>query len=210
MKMKIMVKYPLPGQITGRTPASIPGSLAFKNSIFLAAGRVAVPFRANYQGCVSNSPPPKLQRKSRFWAPAEGGNSKRRRIRGGNSKHTPVQREPRVKSWPWLHRFTRFPPGIRGGGITDAEESGLRGARAFVKENYEKLIATPHYNYNMDSLFSANHLIFLTSDINNTVKLSKNLAEKGIHVAEKLGYTAEKMNMPFGGGATDAGEFAKV
>ena len=94
--------------------------------------------------------------------------------------------------------------------VTDAEESGLRGARAFVKENREKLTSTPHYNYNMDSLFSANHLMFLTSDINNTVKLSKNLAEKGIQVAEKLGYTAEKMNIPFGGGGTDAGEFAKV
>ena len=94
--------------------------------------------------------------------------------------------------------------------ITDAEESGLRGARAFVKEHYNTLTATPHYNYNMDSLFSENHLIFLTSDINNTVKLSKNLAEKGIQVAENLGYTAEKMNIPFGGGATDAGEFAKV
>ena len=94
--------------------------------------------------------------------------------------------------------------------ITDAEESGLRGARAFVQENRDKLTASPHYNYNMDSLFSANHLIFLTSDINNTVKLSKNLAEKGIQVAKDLGYTAKKMKIPFGGGATDAGEFAKI
>ena len=42
--------------------------------------------------------------------------------------------------------------------ITDAEESGLRGARAYVKEHYDKLTSTPHYNYNMDSLFSKNHL----------------------------------------------------
>ena len=94
--------------------------------------------------------------------------------------------------------------------ITDAEESGLRGARAFVEENREKLKSKPHYNYNMDSLFSANHLIFLTSDINNTVKLSKDLAEKGIQIAKKLGYSAEQMNIPFGGGGTDAGEFAKA
>ena len=94
--------------------------------------------------------------------------------------------------------------------VTDAEESGLRGARAFVNKNREQLTATPHYNYNMDSLFSKDHLTFLNSDINNTVKLSKNLADKGIQIAKKLGYTAEKMNIPFGGGATDAGEFAKV
>ncbi len=94
--------------------------------------------------------------------------------------------------------------------ITDAEESGLRGARAFVKEHHDQLTATPHYNYNMDSIFSVNHLTFLTSDINNTVNLSNNLAEKGIQIAKTLGYTAEKMKIPFGGGATDSGEFAKV
>ena len=94
--------------------------------------------------------------------------------------------------------------------ITDAEESGLRGARAFVKENREELISSPHFNYNMDSLFSADHLTFLTSDINNTVKLSKDLVKKAIRVADKLGYSVEKMKMPFGGGGTDSGEFAKA
>ena len=94
--------------------------------------------------------------------------------------------------------------------ITDAEESGLRGARAFVKENRDKLTSTPHYNYNMDSLFSVDHLTYLTSDINNTVKLSMDLIEKATKVADQLGYTTEKMNIPFGGGGTDAGEFAKA
>ena len=94
--------------------------------------------------------------------------------------------------------------------ITDAEESGLRGARAFVREHLKELTSGIHYNYNMDSLFSADHLTFLTSDINNTVKLSRDLVEKAIRVADKLGYPTEKMNLPFGGGGTDAGEFAKV
>ena len=94
--------------------------------------------------------------------------------------------------------------------ITDAEESGLRGARAFIKGNHEELISTPHYNYNMDSLFSVDHLTFLTSDINNTVQLSKDLVKKAMQVAKKLGYHTEKMKIPFGGGGTDAGEFAKA
>ena len=94
--------------------------------------------------------------------------------------------------------------------ITDAEESGLRGARAFVKEHYEKLSSTPHYNYNMDSLFSVDHLTFLTSDINNTVKLSHELVEKAMQIADNLGYKTEKMKIPFGGGGTDAGEFARA
>ena len=39
--------------------------------------------------------------------------------------------------------------------ITDAEESGLRGARAFVNKFGHEINLKPHYNYNMDSLFSA-------------------------------------------------------
>ena len=94
--------------------------------------------------------------------------------------------------------------------ITDAEESGLRGARAFVKENKDKLLERPHINYNMDSLFSVEHLMFLTSDINNTINLSESLANRSIKIANQLGYTAGKMRIPFGGGGTDAGEFAKI
>ena len=93
---------------------------------------------------------------------------------------------------------------------TDAEESGLRGARAFVKENKKTLLERPHINYNMDSLFSVEHLMFLISDINNTINLSEDLANRSIEIAKKLGYTAGKMRIPFGGGGTDAGEFAKV
>ena len=93
--------------------------------------------------------------------------------------------------------------------ITDAEESGLRGAREFVKKNHKNLTSTPHYNYNMDSLFSVDHLTFLSTDINGTVKLSNKLTEKSIQIADSLGYTAQKMKLPFGGGGTDAGEFAK-
>ena len=94
--------------------------------------------------------------------------------------------------------------------ITDAEESGLRGAREFVKENRNKLLERPHINYNMDSLFSVEHLMFLISDINNTINLSEDLANISIEIAKELGYKAEKMRIPFGGGGTDAGEFAKV
>jgi len=94
--------------------------------------------------------------------------------------------------------------------ITDAEESGLRGARAFVKKYLNDIISRPHFNYNMDSLFSVDHLTFLTTDINGTVKLSNKLTKKSIELAESLGYSACKMNIPFGGGGTDAGEFAKA
>lgn len=94
--------------------------------------------------------------------------------------------------------------------ITDAEESGLRGARAFVKKYLNDITSRPHFNYNMDSLFSVDHLTFLTTDINGTVKLSNKLTKKSIELAESLGYNACKMNIPFGGGGTDAGEFAKA
>jgi len=92
----------------------------------------------------------------------------------------------------------------------DAEEAGLRGAAAYVKQHYSELREIPTYNFNIDSIYNVKELQFLTSDINGTVLLSKLMAEEALNVATKLGYSARILPIPFGGGATDAAEFAKI
>ena len=92
----------------------------------------------------------------------------------------------------------------------DAEESGLRGAREYVKLHKETLKSIPTYNINMDSIYRLQDLRFLKSEINGTVPLDEKLGEKSKKIAKSLGYNIPSMNMPFGGGSTDAAEFAKA
>lgn len=92
----------------------------------------------------------------------------------------------------------------------DAEEEGLRGARAFVKENESMLKETKTYVLNIECLYDENSLFFLTSDINNTVKLSESLADKLIEVSDKLNIKTHKKDIAVLTGGTDAGEFGKI
>ncbi|MHA2097784.1 MAG: M28 family metallopeptidase [Candidatus Kariarchaeaceae archaeon] len=92
----------------------------------------------------------------------------------------------------------------------DAEEAGLRGARAYVQRNLEKLQTVPTYVFNMDSIYEAKNLKFFNRDLNSTVKLSDSMIKTCQNIAGDLGYEINSVPMPFGGGATDAAEFAKV
>jgi len=92
----------------------------------------------------------------------------------------------------------------------DAEESGLRGARAYVKRHRKELLAIPTRLLNLDSIYDLNEIHFLTSDINGTRKLSPGLAEDCARLAGELGYQARTAPMPFGGGGTDAAEYARI
>jgi hypothetical protein len=92
----------------------------------------------------------------------------------------------------------------------DAEESGLRGARAYVKRHRDELETWPTTMLNIDSIYHESELKFLTSDINHTVALSPQLAEKCVQIARSAGYQARAIPMIFGGGGTDAAEFARV
>ena len=92
----------------------------------------------------------------------------------------------------------------------DAEESGLRGARAYAKKHRAELQAIPAYNFNMDSIYDVDKIKFLVSDINGIVKLSGKMAARCVEIAGREGYGERLMGMPFGGGGTDAAELAKV
>lgn len=91
----------------------------------------------------------------------------------------------------------------------DAEEAGLRGARAFVKRNLNELQSVPTYVFNMDSIYEAKNLKFFNRDLNSTVGLSKSMIKMCQSIAKDLGYEIKDVPMPFGGGSTDAAEFGK-
>jgi aminopeptidase YwaD len=92
----------------------------------------------------------------------------------------------------------------------DAEESGLRGSRAYVKLHRQELQALPTSLLNIDSIYCARDLQFLVSDLNGSLHLSKDLAGDCLKLAECVGFPARLTRMVFGGGATDATELAKV
>jgi hypothetical protein len=92
----------------------------------------------------------------------------------------------------------------------DAEESGLRGSRAFCAKHKEMLQSMPTYNLNIESIYNVNELSFLTKDVNQSVPLSKLMAQECMTIAQDLGYKTEMGPITWGGGATDAAEFAKI
>jgi aminopeptidase YwaD len=92
----------------------------------------------------------------------------------------------------------------------DAEEAGLRGSRAFVRDNRALLRDLPTVNLNLESFYQLKELSYLTSDINDTVKLSVPLGEAMAREAIADGLLLKPMRLHFGMGATDAAEFAKA
>jgi aminopeptidase YwaD len=92
----------------------------------------------------------------------------------------------------------------------DAEEAGLRGARAFAARHRAELQALPTYMLNIDSIYQLKELQFLTTDLNGTVNLSPEVAETCARLAEQAGYPHKPVKMVFGGGGTDAAELARV
>lgn len=92
----------------------------------------------------------------------------------------------------------------------DAEEAGLRGAKAYVKENLKELQTIPSYNMNIECLYDADKIFFLSSDINGFVKLSSEMAKEAVEIATKLGYKSDVKPIVFAAGGTDAAEFARA
>jgi len=92
----------------------------------------------------------------------------------------------------------------------DAEEAGLRGARAFCWKHGQDLLNTKTFVFNIDTLYKLEDLSFLTKDLNASVRLSPAMAKDCVAAAESLGYHADTGIVPFGAGATDAAEFGKL
>jgi hypothetical protein len=92
----------------------------------------------------------------------------------------------------------------------DAEEEGLRGARAFAKKHSQYFKEIPTTLLNTDCAYNLDDLFFLTSDINGTVQLDKDLAEALVEISKSSGYNCLSKPIAFLTGGTDAGEIAKI
>lgn len=91
----------------------------------------------------------------------------------------------------------------------DGEEEGLRGARAFAKAHQEQFKQVPTYGLNMDCLYDEKELFYLTSDLNDFVKLDQELANDLVKITERFGVKAKTQKQAFLTGGTDAAELAK-
>lgn len=96
----------------------------------------------------------------------------------------------------------------------DGEEAGLRGSRSFFKEfdktRKENNDQSKVWHYNIDCPHLKDHIFFLTSYINGTVKLSENMANHCVRIAQDLGIKAYAKPIEFMTGSTDVGESGKI
>jgi len=92
----------------------------------------------------------------------------------------------------------------------DAEESALRGSRAWVKAHRTQLDQLPTLALNIDSIYRVEDLQFLVSDLNNHIKLDRGLADQCCRIAQANGRLCCTGVMVFGGGGTDAAELMKA
>lgn len=92
----------------------------------------------------------------------------------------------------------------------DAEEEGLRGARAFAKKHHKMLKDTPTVLLNQDCLYDETELFLLTSDLNDFVDLDLKLAEDIAESAKHAGIHLPLKPLSFLTGGTDAAELQKI
>ena len=94
----------------------------------------------------------------------------------------------------------------------DAEEAGLRGSRAFRKARLgQGGFGYPVWNLNLECLFDASELFFLSSDINGSVRLSKGFASRCAALLKDItGQIVPVGPIAFLTGGTDAGETTRA
>jgi Zn-dependent M28 family amino/carboxypeptidase len=93
---------------------------------------------------------------------------------------------------------------------TDGEEIDQKGAQAFIEHHGFLLKQTKNYVFNMDSIYKYRELAILRSDRNGTIRLSDSLASGLKSLSDRLGYSFRTKKFIFGGGGTDAAQFAKI
>ena len=92
----------------------------------------------------------------------------------------------------------------------DAEEAGLRGARAFAEAHRAELEALPTFAFNMDCVYQRDKLRLLLTDLNGFVKLDAPSAELIVARGASEGLQVERLPIAFLTGGTDAAELAKA
>jgi aminopeptidase YwaD len=93
---------------------------------------------------------------------------------------------------------------------TDSEEEGLRGSRAYVKRHKKELKKIPTFVIVPECIYKLEDLQLAISDLNGFMLLSKSLSIELQNIAKAQGYNVPLFQFPFGAGATDAAEFARI
>ncbi|MEO0897918.1 MAG: M28 family peptidase [Bacteroidota bacterium] len=92
----------------------------------------------------------------------------------------------------------------------DAEECGLRGARAYSQVNKDQLLATKTYNFNLECMYDHEEMALLTSDLNGFVQLSPAMIDECLQISQDNQLEVDTLAFPFLAGGTDAAEFSKI
>jgi hypothetical protein len=92
----------------------------------------------------------------------------------------------------------------------DAEEAGLRGARAFSRKHRKEFKEVPTFAYNMDCVYQKDKIRLLLTDLNGSVPLDAPAAELLVKLAKAEDIPAIAAPIAFLTGSTDAAELAKV
>jgi hypothetical protein len=92
----------------------------------------------------------------------------------------------------------------------DAEEAGLRGARAFARRRRSEFGSIPTFAFNMDCIYDSGKFRFLLSDINGSVGLDAEATALAAAQAEAEGVKSVSVPIAFMTGGTDAAELAKA
>ena len=90
----------------------------------------------------------------------------------------------------------------------DAEEAGLRGARAFARGRRSEFASLPSYGYNMDCIYDLSNMSILETDLNGSVRLDADATERLAELAAEEGLPAKTLPIAFLTGGTDAAELA--
>jgi aminopeptidase YwaD len=93
--------------------------------------------------------------------------------------------------------------------LSDGEEVGQKGAKFFIKNNRELLGSAKTVVINIDSIYEYEKISIVKRDRNGFTGLSKDLANGIKTAARELGHAFGAISIPFGGGGTDGGQFAR-
>jgi aminopeptidase YwaD len=93
--------------------------------------------------------------------------------------------------------------------LTDGEEVGQKGAKFFIKNNQDLFKKTKTIVINIDSIYEYEDIAVVSRDRNGFTRLSSDLLIDIKTVATDLGHAFKTTSIPFGGGGTDGGQFAR-
>jgi aminopeptidase YwaD len=93
--------------------------------------------------------------------------------------------------------------------LTDGEEVGQKGAKSFIAANRASMARARTTVIDVDSIYAYEELAIVLRDGNGLTRLSGDMARRLGAVAEERGHRPRMLSIPFGGGGTDAAQFAR-